>query len=192
MVSGLEPVCAAPGGETQTTLPRYHQWYLSLSLLFYQYGCGKVTVCSLLNLGRQILHHLKLVFPGSQHCLTAFWLPPSLPKRRGSQQWSHLIPLKPLCYSQETAPERSSVPGAGMSTAQFQRLILFVKWSVTWEQDILSDMAKNKVGLSKVKWCKLGTICIKHPDGFMRSCRTESFGNLYKCFHLEMRICAWM
>ena len=139
-----------------------------------------------------ILCHLKLVFPGSQPCLTAFWLLSSLPERRGSQQWSHLLPFKPQCYSKETSHKRSSIPGLGPRTARFQSLVLFVKWSVTKEQNILSDMAKNKMGLSKVKWCKLGTTCIKYTDGSMRICRTESFDNLYKCFHLEMRICHWI
>jgi len=66
---------------------------------FGQYKCGNATECSFVNLGCLILCHLKLVFPGSQPYLIAFWLPLSLPERRGSQQRPHLLPLKPQCYS---------------------------------------------------------------------------------------------
>lgn len=99
--SGQELVSAALGGECKHCHGTISAC-LSLSLLFYQYRSGKATACSLLKLGHQIPCHLKLVFPGSQPCLTAFWLPSSLPERRGSQQPSHLLSLKPQYYSKET------------------------------------------------------------------------------------------
>lgn len=126
----------------------YHQYLLQslTSLLPIQMWKGHSVLPSeswLLN-----TCHLKLVFPGSQPYLTAFWFPSSLPERRGSQQWSHLLPWKLQCYSKESSPKRSSIPRLGPRTARFQRLILFVKWSVTKKQNILSDTAKNKVGQS--------------------------------------------
>lgn len=142
----------------------------------------------IMNLGHQILCHLKLGFPGSQPCLTAFWLPSSLPERKESQLWSQLLPLKLQCYSKETTLRCSSLPRLGPCTTQFQSLILFVEWGVTREKYILLNTAKNKMGLSKVKWCKLGTICTKYAERSVRSCWTESFDNLYEGFHLEMRI----
>lgn len=100
-------------------------------------------------------------FPGSQLCLTAFWLLSSIPERR----WVSNV----LASFETTVLQQRDITqalqhfqGRTMHPAWFQKSILFVKWSVTKEQIRLSDIAKNKVGLSKVKWCKLETICITH------------------------------